>query len=64
MLWDFCAWVGVATLTVLSLRIAHGVVESMLVTRVGWTRLEELGFWRAIPVALTTAKWRPPIDPQ
>jgi hypothetical protein len=60
MVWNFFAWVGIATLTVFSLRLVHDTAEGMLVARVGWTRLEELGFWRAIPVALVTPKWRPP----
>jgi hypothetical protein len=52
MAWDFCAWVGIATLSVLGWRVLHDTAEGILVARVGWTRLGELGFWRAIPVAI------------
>ena len=51
-LWDVCAWVGIVTLTVLSLRVAHAVLVSFIVARIGWTQLDEVGFWQAIPAAL------------
>lgn len=56
-LWNFCAWVGIAALTTLTLWMLHGIVEGILVTRVGWLRLGELGFWRAIPAAFAP-RWK------
>ena len=50
-LWNFCTMVGIITLTWLALAGIHFIVECILVMRVGWTRLEELGFWRAIPAS-------------
>lgn len=59
MVWDLCAWVGIATLSWLFLRVAHDTVEGFIVVRIGWTRLEELGFWRAILVAVRRRPFRP-----
>lgn len=52
MVWNFCAWVGIATLSAICLRVGHDTIEGILVTRIGWTRLGELGFWRSIPAAI------------
>jgi hypothetical protein len=49
--------VGIATLTGVALRIIHDTVEGFMVVRIGWTKLGELGFWRAIPVAARTPRW-------
>jgi hypothetical protein len=38
MVWDFCAWVGIAFIAVIVLKVAYFTVESLVVARVGWTR--------------------------
>jgi hypothetical protein len=48
MAWDFCAWVGIAVLTALALRLLREAIVSFIVVRIGWTKLEELGFWRSL----------------
>lgn len=58
MAWNFCAWVGIATLTALALKVVYEMLVTFIVVRIGWTKLEELGFWRAIPVACVTRKQR------
>jgi hypothetical protein len=53
--WDFYAYVGIFTLSMIGVWSFYILVKDFLVVRIGWTRLGELGFWRAIPAAI----WRP-----
>lgn len=58
MLWDFCAWVGIATLGALGLCLVYGVVRDIQVSRVGWTKMGELGFWRSVVASCRPLPWR------
>jgi hypothetical protein len=58
MLWNFCAWVGIVVLTALALWLLREAIVSFIVVRIGWTKLEKLGFWRAIPAAIVTRRHR------
>lgn len=51
-MWDFLAWVGIATLCVIAFRITYFALESFIVTRVGWDHLSALGFWRSMHASL------------
>lgn len=43
-----CEMVGAGVLIWLALYALKEVVEMVIVSRIGWTRLGELGFWPAI----------------